>query len=334
MSRQTVLKAALLLCAVILLAGVLLGIKTVIGFAGYSYANAGKYTSGDAEISKAVSNLDIDWLDGTVIILYHNGHTVELSERSDGSVSENLRMRWRLDGDTLRIRYSKPGRLPKRLPNKELTVMLPEDIALNDVAISAASAAVSIPAIHADHLDLDVTSGNINAAAKVKTVSAETTSGHIDLHITDSVKEVSAVTTSGSVTIDAGNADRFTAESTSGSIRVTLKNVGDFKASSTSGDIFAEILKAKQADFDSTSGDMQLSISKLGSLKMETTSGSVQAALPSIPGFTADLETASGQINYKLPLTKQGGSYVCGDGSGEVEIHTTSGSITISEVIR
>ena len=212
--------------------------------------------------------------------------------------------------------------------------MLPEDIALNDVAISAASAAVSIPAIHADHLDLDVTSGNINAAAKVKTVSAETTSGHIDLHITDSVKEVSAVTTSGSVTIDAGNADRFTAESTSGSIRVTLKNVGDFKASSTSGDIFAEILKAKQADFDSTSGDMQLSISKLGSLKMETTSGSVQAALPSIPGFTADLETASGQINYKLPLTKQGGSYVCGDGSGEVEIHTTSGSITISEVIR
>ena len=152
-----------------------------------------------------------------------------------------------LDGDTLRIRYSKPGRLPKRLPNKELTVMLPEDIALNDVTISAASAAVSIPAIHADHLDLDVTSGNINAAAKVKTVSAETTSGHIDLHITDSVKEVSAVTTSGSVTIDAGNADRFTAESTSGSIRVTLKNVGDFKASSTSGDIFAEILKAKQS---------------------------------------------------------------------------------------
>ena len=331
MNRQAVLRAALLICMAILVAGVVLGIKTTFGFIGYSYANAGKYSCGDTEIKKNVSNLDIDWLNGKVNILYHGGNTVEVSEKSDRDVSENLRMRWQLDGDTLRIRYAKPGRLPNRLPRKELTVLLPENIVLNDVVVSATSGTLSIPALRADSLILNATSGDINASATAKTVLVDATSGHIDLQLSDHAKEISAVTTSGGIAVEAGNVDSFTAETTSGGIHVTLKNAGDVDLSSTSGNISTEILKAKRAEIESTSGDIQLGISKLVSLKVKTTSGRVRAALPSKPGFTAELETTSGQIDYDLPLTKQNGSYVCGDGSAEVEIHTTSGSITITE---
>ena len=331
MNRQAVLRAALLICMAILVAGVVLGIKTTFGFIGYSYANAGKYSCGDTEIKKNVSNLDIDWLNGKVNILYHGGNTVEVSEKSDRDVSENLRMRWQLDGETLRIRYAKPGRLPNRLPEKELTVLLPEDIVLRDASVSATSGSLNIPTLCVDNLVLNVTSGDITASAKAKTVSADATSGHIDLQVTDSAKEITAVTTSGSISAQAGNADRFTAETTSGSVHVTLKSIGEVDLSSTSGNIISEILKAKRAEIESTSGDIQLSVSKLGSLKVKTTSGRVSATLPAKPGFTAEFKTTSGQIDYDLPLMKQNGSYVCGDGSGEVEIHTTSGNIIVNE---
>ena len=332
MNRQAVLKSILLFCAAILVAGVVLGIKTAFGFIGYSYANAGKYSSGDTEIRKTVSNLDIGWLNGKVSILYHSGNTVVVSEKSDSALSEKLQMRWQLDGETLRIRYAKPGRLSTRLPEKELTVLLPEDIVLRNAVVSATSGTLSIPALRADDLVLNVTSGDITASAKAKTVSADTTSGHIDLQVPDSAKEISAVTTSGSISVDAGNTEHFTAETTSGSIHVTLKNIGDVDLSSTSGHISAEIVKAKTAELESTSGDIQLSVSKLGSLKVKTTSGRVQAALPSKPGFTAGFKSTGGQIDYDLPLTKQNGSYVCGDGSGKVEIRTTSGNIIVTEV--
>jgi hypothetical protein len=34
-------------------------------------------------------------------------------------------------------------------------------------------------------------------------------------------------------------------------------------------------------------------------------------------------------LNYDLPLTKESGAYVCGDGSGSVKIDTTTGDINL-----
>ena len=330
MTRQAVLKSALILCCIILIGGIMMSIRSLFSFGGYSYANAGKYTSGEAEITKPVRNLDIDWLDGKVSILYHGGNTIALSEKSDREISKDMEVRWRLDGDTLRIRYAKPGFRMSRLPNKELTLILPESIVLDDVKVSATSGTLSIPALRSENIKLNVTSGDIFASVTVKDVSAETTSGHSDLQVTDNAKEVTAVTTSGSIEIETANVDRFSAETTSGSIQAILKNTGEFKAATTSGNISADMIKAKNADLDTTSGDIRLRLSKLGSLKIKTTSGSVCAYLPSNPGFTAQLETTSGQLDFDLPLTQQKGSYVCGDGSGKVEIRTTSGNIEIS----
>ena len=71
-------------------------------------------------------------------------------------------------------------------------------------------------------------------------------------------------------------------------------------------------------------------IAALEKLKASSTSGSVKASLPEDPGFKANLDSTSGRITCSLPLIKQGNDYICGEGSGAVDISTTSGNITIT----
>ena len=329
MSRNTILKTALAACAVILTFTVVLSIKTIIGFAGISFDNAEKYTAGDAVISSPVKNLDVDWTSGTVNIAYHKDNTILIAETSKKEISPDRQMRWWLDGNTLRIRYEKPGLhlFSITTQEKELTVTLPEGLALESVKIDATSGLLNIPSLTADDLKLDVTSGGIFAQAEAGKISAEATSGEIDLEIVSAAETITASATSGEIRIKAADADKVHLDTTSGNIRITAKNIGEFSAGSTSGSIQAEIGEAKNAKIDSTSGDLQMKISKIENLKAETTSGDVTAALPQEPGFTAHLDTTSGGIEYDTALTKQDRAYVCGDGSAAVEIETTSGDI-------
>jgi len=317
------------LCAVLLTACTLSFLKPVIGFAAYSYPNAAKYTAGEAEIKKTVNNLDVDWVCGQVKIEYHRGNTVELHETSKKKISKDMQMRWWLDGDTLRVRFAKPGIHQIIVPNKTLTITLPEDSAFREVSIAATSADFVIPALRADSLTLDVTSGDITAAAEARTARVEASSGDLELHFGGKAKEIAVKTSSGELELEADSADRVTAESTSGEIDITAKDVADFLASSSSGNIRAEIGRVKRAAISATSGNVDVQFSKFDSLTASATSGNVKADLPEKPGFTATLRVGSGDIRSDLPLKKDGKTYVCGSGSGEVSIATTSGNIVI-----
>ena len=311
MDRKNTLKIITYVCAVVLLTAVALGIGQI--FRGAGYAQAGNYTVGDAEITGAVRNLDIDWTSGQIRIAYHSANTVTLTERSNEKLSEDQRMRWWLDGDTLRVQYEKPGFHPFSFhsPVKELTVTLPEGTALTSAKISATSADLDIPALEADTMTLDLTSGDIRAAAKTRKLRVDATSGSIALQVEAGAEEISVGSTSGVVTLTAPGAGKVRIGTTSGRVTAALGDVA-------------------QTDISSTSGAVQVSAARLGSLKVGTTSGNVSAALPADPGFTARLSTTSGSADYTLPLEKRGDAYVCGDGSGEVRISTTSGSIRVT----
>ena len=326
--NNTVLKAAQLVCAILLIVSIFPMVNHGIGFADYTYSNAEKYTSGDAEITKPVKNLDIDWTNGKVNITYHKGNSVDLSEKSNKPISKDLQMRWYLDGDTLRIRFAKAGFRLNGNQQKELTVTLPEGTTFGDVDISATSGTLNIPDLQAEHLKLDVTSGNIYAAAKAKEIACSATSGKLDL-ILGNTENIKAYSTSGTIILDAEASEKTDISSTSGSIRIRMKQAGAVHADSTSGDIYAELGAVKKVKIESTSGDIQVKASSLEGLKIDTTSGSVKASLPTDPGFTARLDTTSGRIDYDLSMAKQGDDYICGDGSGDVEISSTSGNISI-----
>ena len=71
-------------------------------------------------------------------------------------------------------------------------------------------------------------------------------------------------------------------------------------------------------------------LKKTGSLRVSTTSGSVTAALAAEPGFTANINSVSGDLNTAMSLTKTGNTYTCGDGAARVDISTVSGNIYLA----
>ena len=333
MNKNRLLKSIMGVCAVIIAAVLLLCVRNAAVFAGYSFTDAENYTPGNAEITEPVKNLEIDWTGGKISFAYHSGETVMISETSKKEIGPDLKMRWRLDGDTLYIRYAKPGFIDFDTAEKELTVALPEKTVLGNVEISAASAALSLPDLQADSLTADVTSGDIIVSGNVGKVSADSTAGYTELKLCGDTEEISAVSTGGRIVIEAENADRVTADTTSGPITVSIKNAEEFTADSTSGKIQAELGTVKKAVFECTSGDIRLKIDQFETLSVDSTSGDVIAQLPEKPGFTAYIDTNSGRITSMLPLAEQEeDSYVCGDGSGKVGIETTTGNISLYPV--
>lgn len=288
MKKKVVFKTAFTIVAVLLLAAVTLHVTGV-----WEYAYAEGYAAGDAEILDTVKNLKIDWTSGRVRILYHEGQGIRLHETANQEIPEDRKMRWRLEGDTLEVAYEKPGFHLFSLASlqKELTVELPQEIALEEVRVDVTSGDIEIPALRADDLRLDMTSGNVRAAAAANTVTVEATSGDVALALPEKVGQLSIETTSGNILLNAAEANKVM--------------------------------------LGSTSGDMKIRLTALNSLKISATSGDIALFLPEAPGFSARMKTTSGSLRYDLPLVKQGNEYTCGDGSGSVEVSTTSGDISV-----
>ena len=329
MNRKAILSIGVLLCAAVLVLAVIWGLKLIPG----GFAHADSYTAGNAEITAQVKNLDIEWTSGKIVFATHSGSTVLLNETCDKPLAEDEKMQWWLDGNTLRVRYEKPAiRLFSAGKKKVLTVTLPEGIALDDARISATSADMSIPMLRAENLTVNITSGNVNAVAAARKANVGSTSGDITLILTGPVESLIAGSTSGSLDLTVSEAGKVAASSTSGAVSLKGTKCGDVDLGSTSGNVYVEVEEAGHIVLHSTSGSIRVSAGKFASLKSDSTSGSVQAFLPAEPGFTARLSTTSGRVEYTLPLTKQGGSYICGDGSARVDIGTTSGSITVKDI--
>ncbi|MBR3017666.1 MAG: DUF4097 family beta strand repeat protein [Clostridia bacterium] len=327
MKSNKIVKPLAVLCAAVLLA---ISVTDL-----FPIALAEQYHTGGAEISETVKNLDINWTSGRVNIAYHSGNTVIISEKSAGAISKDRQMRWCLDGDTLRIEYQQPGLHLFSIfsHEKELTVTLPKDRALEKANIYTTSGELSIPALYADSLTLKTTSSSIRAAVNARTVTAKMTSGDMELQVLNEAEEISLKAVSGEITLEsAGTAGKTVIETTSGSIRATVKAAGELKAASTSGDIQAVVGSAKKAEIGSVSGKVFVKMAALDELGIRTTSGDVTVYLPAAPGFTASIETTSGNVLQNLPMTKNGKDYVAGDGSAAVKIHTTSGDITLSSI--
>ena len=311
MNRDQIIKIAMVVCIVVLLCTVII---TSTGFFGESgnngYANADQYSPGDAVISEGIRNLDIHWAGGRVTVAYHAENTVTLQETAKRLLSDDEKMQWWADGETLRIRFMRPG-VRLNMPEKELTVTLPEGIILQEAFFETTSGEIIIPEMVTDTLRAASTSGSIQAYAEAKKAEIASTSGNTLVRLYGKTEEVRINSTSGSITVETEHAGIIDAGSTSGSIRITAEEGENVKAGSTSGSI-------------------DTALKKTGVLSISTTSGSVTATLPEEPGFTADIQTTSGKVDYSVPLTRNGNAYVCGDGSAQISIGTTSGNVRLN----
>ena len=352
MNRDRKIRSAMILCLVILLIAVGAAFSGIFrGAAGYSYENAKNYTAGDAEIPAQVKRLDIGWIDGKVILALADQNTVTLRETSKKNLSENLRLRWWLDGETLRVRYAAPGlRSFSDNLEKELTVTLPLSAQLLSADISTASGDITLPQMKIGALNISSTSGDVDVRAGTDTLQVHTTSGDQALTLSGRAESVELSATSGNVRLEVEEAGKITSGQTSGGVSVTASGkVGQLSLTSTSGVILTQLAasdtlnvtctsgkvtvsaaEAGKVDITSTSGDVLVSTGKIRDLKVSTVSGEVSAALPEQPGVSARVHTVSGKVSTSLPASVSGEQYVWGDGSSRADISTVSGNVGIT----
>ena len=322
------------MCSVICIAALAFcAVKIFRNETGFGNADAGQYNAGGTTLDAAVENLNIDWTDGKVTIAYHGKDTVEISEKASKPIPEADALRWRLDGGTLYIRYSRPGFFKMHSLKKELTVTLPKNISLDRVSIDATSADVSIPVLHANVIEAALTSGDLSLeqTGSAGSVTLNSTSGTI-LATMEDAKAVQVTSTSGAIDLSQkGDADSCRISSTSGSVQATLKSAETVEITTTSGQISLEADAVSKSRLDNTSGGITVVLLEFDDLELESTSGNISLALPSGTGFRASIDTASGDFSSSIALKQDGNSYSCGDGSANLRINTTSGNIELTE---
>ena len=308
--NETLLKIT---CAACVVALVVCG-ASILGKAlplSNRYDNAARYTAGGTELTAAVKNLDIHWTDGEVNLAYHPQATVEISETAPKAIPADAALRWWLDGDTLRIQYAKSGYRSLSGLEKALTVTLPEGIELERVAVDLTSGNVSAPDLRADDIRVDMTSGDLA------------------LRQSGASKRVALSSTSGDIRAEIPEVERMEISVTSGSIQAILGSADEVSVSTTSGRILLEGDASRKTRIETTSGMIDVALASFSDLRIDATSGDITAALPPEPGYRAEIDTTSGSVDFALPLSREGKSYTCGDGSASLKIDATSGSVRL-----
>ena len=289
MKKSTLLTVCLVVC-LLALAGAswfMFG-----GSLGYSYAEENKYTVGNAKITGAVDALDIHWIDGSVTVQYHDGSEILVEETSRKNLGENDKLRWRVDGSTLRIQYAKPGLRFSFNLDKALTVTLPKGLHLKDAS-------------------LEGTSADVRGSVATPDLKGDCTSGDVRLTVN-------------------GKASRADFETTSGTLALAFpEGCESVRMDTTSGNIFLDTADTNAAEISSTSGTVSVKAGALKELKSKSTSGDVTLTVPAEPGFTCEASMTSGSFSSGIPVEQNGKTYSCGDKSAHYKISTTSGNIRI-----
>lgn len=154
---------------------------------------------------------------------------------------------------------------------------------------------LKVPAdVYYSSIKTETVSANIDAnALKANRVIFETVSGKVKISCND-VQTISAKTVSGGMEITSNSLETVAASSTSGKINITTKDASRIDAS--------------------------------------TVSGSVKLNIPFVLGYSLGFSTISGSLHNNTETTKDGNSYVSGNGFTKISVSTVSGSLTINGI--
>lgn len=274
-------------------------VLTSCGYDRYeAYTNYKDYIVGGASYDTDVRKIDIDWISGNVSIYAYDGETVNVYEESEIELKETEKLRCRLNGGKLDIKYVGPNtKLPRTGLRKRLYVEIPKAIAADftEIKVDAISANVDIKELGASMLDV------------------QTTSGEITLETCDfPICEIDSV--SGSTEILSCKVAGLSVETASGKVLVENSEVTDFSVETVSGEV------------DFTSTIMPTAV------RAESISGKITVTLPENGGFTLDYDSVSGDVSCEFPTTKSLGKYIYGDGVNVIKIKTISGNLSIRKL--
>jgi len=302
------------------------------------YEVAGVYSAG----TDGVKSLNVDWIAGDVTIKPHDSNDIKITEFAQRELRDDERLVFDTSGDTLTIKYRKPGNVIN-MPQKKLEVLIPRQLSenLNALAVDSASGKQYISDIKADNLKTDSISGSIELT--------NITAGSLGINSASGSVRIASVQTSdlkvdnisGSVKISDSAAGKLNCDSASGSIEVN----GDFedvKLQTISGRITLRnpkpnsVLNADTSsgtldfsgsfdkiDVDSISGSISIRSDVVPSaVKADSTSGGITIAIPEGDTVSVRHSTTSGRFSSDIPVTMQ-------SRDAQFDLSTISGNIRI-----
>lgn len=272
------------------------------GKLGKKTAAAASIMEGATEVPAAgITEIEIDWVGGSVNVAPYSGSTIAISETSAQQLTDKQKLRYTVKGNKLSITYCEEtlfvwdwldiDRLS--MPKKALTVQLPAG-ALPEVEINGVSADIEVRAIAADEIDVESVSGRVQVA---------------DV----SCRKLAVQTTSGKCVVTGADVTKLSVESTSGAIDVTGS-------------------RADEVDVETVSARAELALVVAPrKFEVETVSGDTTLVLPKdATDFSVELESVSGGFSCEgIPGEWQGGRFVAGSGAYRYESTSVSGNFSI-----
>ena len=225
----------------------------------FAYDDANKYSVGTAELTGNVTDLEVDWLSGSVNVAYGDVSNVTFSETSEDTLSDDFTIRYWLENTTLHIKYAKSGVKLTNVdcPEKDLTVTLPKALSLTSLEIDSVDAAITVTDVSANEVEIETIAGNINASFDaVQEISLDSVSGNMGLSFKTAPKEGEFKCVSGNVNVKLPENTGFTAEME----KMNGKLFCDFETTKN-GNVYTCGDGVNDYEFELVSGD--LTITKL-----------------------------------------------------------------------
>lgn len=253
------------------------------------------YNKGNFTTADDINTFQIYWISGNVDLSFYNGSVIKAEESSDYNIEDDNTMRYRVKDGVLTIHPRKSGMLfhfGKR-NKKRLTVQIPQSLAGNIslILIDSVSARINLQDLSANKF-------------RLKNVS-------------------------GDVLLCNSNFESIDIENVSGDIKCNDIITDSLKMDTVSGQC-EFVGSVQKIDFDSVSGDIDIDSSVFPrEIDTDTVSGNAGFQFPTGDGFTADLDSVSGELDCNVPLINNKKSFKYGDGSAKYDFESVSGDVTI-----
>lgn len=129
-------------------------------------------------------------------------------------------------------------------------------------------------------------------------------------------------------------ADTINLQTVSGSIDAAVKAAGKLNISAVSGEVSVQVDQLNELEATTVSGALLLRFANVPEkIQANGVSGSVSIRLPENAGFTAEVESVSGDVSGSLPMVSQGEDrYVGGDGQCRISVSTISGDVRLDKM--
>ena len=159
-----------------------------------------------------VSELNIDWVCGTVTIEAYDGTEVAISETTDDALTDSTTMHYFLESDgTLNVKFGIPGMKSQgeNLPDKNLIVRVPRPLRLDEVVVNGAGQNFRMDNVRSNTLEMNSVSWQITLnECEIDDIEVNSVSSNVEATFSKMPEDIELNNVSGSTLLyvpeDAG----------------------------------------------------------------------------------------------------------------------------------